>query len=246
MHKLLFVIIFLFILGCAPVPEQEKEVTEIISHEQEAEQVAEAESWQAATLDGKVINGLYYPGTKEEGVILVHMLGRDRSSWENVPQDLNQKGFHVLAIDLRGHGDNLGKRFSQFTEEEWNTAITDVQAAHGFFTRKKVTTYLVGASIGANLVLKYAATDDSILKVILLSPGLEYRGVEIGKASKEYKGSLLVAASKEDTYSYESSQTLFEGSPSLKKEFKKYQGGGHGTNMLSRTDVRGVIINWLS
>lgn len=248
MRKLLFSFFVVFLLlGCA-TEEPEKKVAEVVVEEQEEVHSLQGEPWQAVTLDDQVINGLFYPGTRDEGIILVHMLGRDKSTWETIPQDLNQIGFHVLAIDLRGHGDNLGKRFSQFTEEEWNAALNDVQAAHESFSkisRQKMTTYLMGASIGANLVLKHAARDDSIQKVILLSPGLDYRGVSTEQAITQYKGSLLIAASKEDVYSYESSQTLFESSPSLEKEFKEYEGAGHGTNMLSRTDLRGVISNWL-
>lgn len=207
------------------------------------------------TEDGVTIVGDYYKSANPNSkpVILLHMLSRDRKSWTDFPNQLKEKGYSVLVIDLRGHGksNNLdGKiiNFKSFSESDFNNMVLDVAAARKFLQEQenisKSKLAIIGASIGANVALNYAA-ESTVDAVVLLSPGLDYRGVDTSQSIKKFKNSLLIVASEEDEYSADSSKTLFNSSVA-KKELKIYNNAGHGTNMFSSTDLSEFILNWLA
>lgn len=84
---------------------------------------------------------------------------------------------------MRGHGKSVNQNgtFQSFTPNDFNKMKLDVKAAKQFLVTQKginpKNIAIVGASIGANVALKYAAVDPSIKAVVLLSPGLHYKGV---------------------------------------------------------------------
>ena len=58
--------------------------------------------------DGAIINATWYD-TGEEGsptVYLVHDIGQTREVWEVFAGNLRNKGYNVMAMDLRGHGES--------------------------------------------------------------------------------------------------------------------------------------------
>ena len=123
--------------------------------------------------------------------------------------------------------------------------VLDVKAAKDFLSAKGFSEiYLIGASIGANTVLNYAVTDNTIKKLVLLSPGLTYRGVSAEESIRNYKNKILIVASEEDSYSFTSSEKLSEDSAGEIK-FLRLINSGHGTNMFAKTDLMNDIIDWL-
>ncbi len=77
---------------------------------------------KAAASDGFNLKAtLTYPKdkTKKEfsTVVLLHSLGYNSQWWGNLEQDLLDKGFAVLAIDLRGHGASIYN--SKLTKSSW-------------------------------------------------------------------------------------------------------------------------------
>src|ERR671922_1155128 len=123
--------------------------------------------------------------TSTNAIILLHMLGYNRNDWNSFASTLSNEsnGYAVLSIDLRGHGDSTTQNgntisFQSFTASDFNEMVADVKAAKQFLvTQKNINPNniaIVGASIGANIALNYAASDPSIKAVVLLSPGLNY------------------------------------------------------------------------
>jgi len=139
------------------------------------------------TEDGFNIVGSYYKGkTDGKGIILLHMLGRNRHDWDNFALILQKEGYSVVSIDMRGHGESQGN-FKSFSENDFNNMKLDVKAAKEFLTGKGATTFgIIGASIGANTALNYAVSDSSIKSIVLMSPGLDYRGVKTDSTIKDY------------------------------------------------------------
>lgn len=228
MRYLPFLLILL--IGCArPVPDTgvPAEITDVT----------------LKTSDNVEIAGTFYPGAdNSKGVILLHMLSRTRKDWDGFARKLSQAGFSALAIDLRGHGDS-DYRFQLFTAEEFNDMTKDVSAAYSYLANRGITNVaVVGASIGANVAYKYLAVNDQVATGILLSPGLDYRGVNI--ENLQVNQPVMVIAAEDDAYSWRSAETITGG---LKGELRIYPSGGHGTNLLqTQPDLEQAMQDWIS
>jgi dienelactone hydrolase len=206
------------------------------------------------TDDGFTIYGDFYQPENPNGkaLILLHMLRTDKSHWTEFAQRLKERGYYVLAIDLRGHGKSLDKNgkkitWQEFSENDFKNMVLDVKAAKLFLIEKGINSKsigIIGASIGANTALNYAATDEEIRVIALLSPGLDYRGVKTEDAMKVYDRPVFIAASKEDEPAASSSLKLYELALG-KKELKMYENAGHGTKMFGSTNLMDELINWL-
>jgi pimeloyl-ACP methyl ester carboxylesterase len=196
--------------------------------------------------DGLMISGdLYLPEAEQPlpGLVLTHMLSRDRTVWENFPEELAQNCYVVLNIDLRGHGKTGG-------QVDWPAAVEDVKlvAAH-LGERDEVDAErigLLGASIGANVALNAAADLPEVRSVVLLSPGLDYAGLTTPDALAQYgERPLLIAASDGDTYAAESSSTLDSQALGTHRLIM-YTGTAHGTDMFAvEPNLKAEILAWL-
>ncbi len=199
--------------------------------------------------DGLLLHATYYaPGGMAPfpGVILLHMLGSDRQVWaENgFAERLTTNGYAVLALDMRGHGDSGSSR-------EWDKAEADLQRVWDYFASRETVnrekTAVIGASIGANIALRAGTNEPAINTVILLSPGLDYRGVTTEAAMAQYdQRPILIVASREDTYAAESSATLAGLAPGA-SQLQLYDGAGHGTNMFApQPDLADLLLEWVN
>ncbi len=102
---------------------------------------------------------------------------------------------------------------------------------------------MIGASIGANLSLQYLARYPEFKKAVLLSPGLNYRGLRGEALAKKLRGDqrVLVVASKDDERSggnaTEAAQAIFEALAAKEaSDILIYEDGGHGTDLLLGRD----------
>lgn len=202
-----------------------------------------------ATEDGVTIAGERYAGPSIDGpsALLLHMMPATKESWRPFAEALVARGFsHVLAIDLRGHGESTagpgGSKlfYKDFSDEEQQAKMKDVEAAvawlEGMGVRKD-RLLLAGASIGANLAIAYAAAYHEIPAVIALSPGLDYRGVTTGdkiSALADHQR-VHIAASTEDEYSFASMRSLASRRPG--STISELHDAGHGTTMFEREPV---------
>ncbi|MFH0972073.1 MAG: alpha/beta fold hydrolase [Candidatus Micrarchaeota archaeon] len=196
------------------------------------------------TSDNFKIAATYYKAQKDtmDSIILLHMLGRNRNDWADLAQKL-KANYDVLAIDFRGHGESDGD-LDSFTAADFNKFMLDVRAAANHLDGKgKKVVAIIGASIGANIALNYAA-ENNIERAVLLSPGMDYRGVKTEESARKYVGKILFAASEDDSYSASSTRKLYEMTLA-KKQLKIYQSAGHGTGMFASTDLDVMISSWL-
>ncbi len=209
------------------------------------------------TEDGWEIAGNYYPVEKKDApaVVLLHMMPETKESWKSFALELVKNGFQCLAVDLRGHGESQGgpAGSKSFTDAQHIATISDVFSSVEFFIDKGVPVEkisLVGASIGANLSLLFQSENPKIKASVLLSPGLNYRGVETEHAAKKIRGDqfvFMVAGGSNDEYSTETVKKLSEIIESDGKIVKIFQEGGHGTEILGdEPGLSGEIISWLN
>lgn len=201
-----------------------------------------------ATNDGKnIVYSFYENSDADFGVIVLHMLDRDRNDWNAFAKLLQNVGYSVLAIDLRGHGDStMDWRWRSFADTDFKTMMLDVNASIKFFAGKNVTnTILMGASIGANTALNYGIKDNAVKAIVLLSPGFDYRTVKIYDAAEDNKKPLLVIASEDDLYSFETAKYVYSKSRSKIKDYQYYKTAGHGTDIFKKEKADLLIIDWL-
>ena len=205
------------------------------------------------TKDGVKITGDFLDAQSKKSVILLHILPGNRQDWDEFAQILQKNGYNALAIDERGHGDSqawLGEMGSwqEFVQADYDKMIYDVEASADWLKNKIPETELavMGGSIGANLSLLYGAKTQPKI-VVALSPGLNYKGIKTEIASRNFRKNLLLVASKDDNYPFESSQRLFEISSAVKKEFIKYEDAGHDTRMfVSEPELKQRILDFLA
>lgn len=202
------------------------------------------------TEDGFKIYGNFWKGGKK-AVLLLHQFQLDKASYSHFAKPLNDsnENFTVLAIDLRGHGESLGQNgkkraFTSFSGQDFGDMRLDAEAAKKFLAEKGFTLYaVVGSSIGANTALNFAASDPSIKKAVLLSPGLNFKGIETGKSAQKAKAEMLCVSTPGDAYSFSTCKSLQVGSP--KMELKTLEGSSHGTRMFEGTNLESELVDWL-
>jgi alpha-beta hydrolase superfamily lysophospholipase len=218
------------------------------------------------TDDGILIVGTYYPPASShqtsptKAIILLHMLGRDRNDWNSFASILSNSsnGYAVLSIDLRGHGESINQNgktisYQSLSLDDFNKMVLDVKAAkHFLVTQKHIgpnDIAIVGASIGANVAVKYAASDPSIKAVVLLSPGLNYMGVTTSDSIRKSVNPIYIAASGKDPIAGGDPQTLCN-MINCANHLKVYQDStSHGTDMFRDSTLNPpldkLIISWL-
>jgi len=178
------------------------------------------------TSDGYKISYKLLEKEGENDYLLLHQLNLDHTSYQILEKE--QLGTS-LAITFRGHGKSQGK-WQEFDENDFNNMQLDAKAGLDKLG-KQGGVIIIGASIGANTALNLANTDFRISKVILLSPGISYRGIDATKSAEQITKPVLIIVSEEDTYSLESSQELKK--MITNSELLILENSGHGTNMLT-------------
>lgn len=212
-----------------------------------------------STRDGVTLAGSYYPPARGPvpAIVLLHMLARDRTDWNPLAAKFQAGGWAVLSLDLRGHGGSQlqGEKtlhWRDFSDTDFNKMVLDVEAAQEYLKGLKevdpARMAIVGASIGCNIALNFASDHPQVRALILLSPGLEYRGVLSEPAMRRYGASgrpALIVSSTDDPYSADSSKRL-KSLAEARTTLILYQRAGHGTRMLIQEgDMEGRIVSWL-
>ncbi len=209
------------------------------------------------TPDGWTLPGIYYRplGPTNHSVLMLHDLAKSSAAWADTIQTMQYSGFAVLVVDQRGHGDSSVNgsvvSYGQFQPEEYQRMVDDVGAFVNLLRQRRPNDKIsiVGASIGANVALNYAARDKNVSSVILLSPGIDYRGVTTINTIVQYGARpLFLVASREDEYGAYSAKRLAElASPGASVTLTLLDGAGHGTEMLARQpDLVRQMRDWLA
>ena len=193
------------------------------------------------TTDSVEIVGNYWQGSEDKAALLLHMMPATKESWNELARDLNRGGYHVLAIDLRGHGESVEQgaktlNFENFTDVEHQASSADVEGAHLFLQKQGITANNIvvgGASIGANFALQHAANHPEITTIFALSPGLDYRGVVTVPAMEKLRSTqkvFLVAA--EDDPESASAVGVLARVGTVGVTTRIFETGGHGTTLF--------------
>lgn len=185
------------------------------------------------TRDGVLLDYKFFEGGWT-GVILVHELNGDKSDWDKLTPALEREGISYLAIDLRGHGKSQ-KDWTTFTDQDFQDMVYDVEAAEKFMERNGVhVKTLLGESVGANVIYEYAVWKQPN-SIILLSPGFDYKGLNITGDFGKYKGKTMVVAGTSDTYSKTTADVMVRDQNATEVLIS---GLKHGKELLPQANVK--------
>ncbi len=112
--------------------------------------------------------------TERPTILMLHGGGQNRFSWKNTGQLLADDGFHVIALDSRGHGDSDRAPNADYDVETLTSDVMHVLDAIG---RPVV---LIGASMGGltGILVAHRAGPDRVTKLVLVDvvPRFEKNG----------------------------------------------------------------------
>ena len=216
------------------------------------------------TKDGVKIAANLYPAESPKGwIVFSHMMPVVKESWNDLAEMFCGAGYESVAIDLRGHGESVSAEtqklnYRNFSDAEHQKSILDLETAAEFLIKERKAAAdkvsFVGASIGANLSLQYISEHPEFKTAVLLSPGLDYRGVKTEPLAKNLKAGQKVffISAKDDTRSSgnnnaEENQKLYDLIPDgAEKKIKIYANGGHGTDILgNQPELAGLIKDFI-
>ena len=199
----------------------------------------ETEIVEFSTPDGVALEGsLFSPadggGT---GIVLAHMRGVDRSTWEPFAGAAATEGFRVLTFDFRGYGGSEG---------EPDTSLdVDLNAAVEHLRSEGVDGVVVmGASMGGTATINVASKLD-LDGIVSLSAPAEFQGLPaLDVAADVEEPTMFIAAADDQPYA-DSADAMAELTPDLRR-LSVVDGSAHGTNLFAEyeEDMNGWLLGF--
>jgi dienelactone hydrolase len=172
------------------------------------------------TYDGAEISCRFYPleGNENPALILLHSLGRSKDDWNQIAPEFQKRGYAILTIDLRGHGNSINMKgksisYKDFDKEDYKNMVYDIGAAYIYLRNReevdKSTIGIIGTGLGANLAPLYFIPNPELKNLLLISPNMgnpELKTVLF--LSRLHNRRTLIITSKDDINSMNVSDRL--------------------------------------
>lgn len=199
--------------------------------------------------DGIRIQADYYEGVTDKAVILLHGYQQDRGVYEPFIPALQQKGWHVLNVDLRGHGQSVGD-LAAFTSKEFQEIPVDLVSLSQWLKGKQpdMQVVLLGADLSANASLFAASLSDAFSGVVAITPQASDHGISIASTVGRLRIPVLYLAAKDDAVRHDATGVLYArtGTAVNQRQFVEYETGGQGTGLLfSSPNVASEIVRFV-
>ncbi len=219
----------------------------------------------AQTSDGFNMKAeLAYPKVKGQRefptVVLLHSLGYNSQWWGTLPEELLEKGYAVVTIDLRGHGKSVYN--SRLSKVSWKSMKNSAYAKYPndiitvldtiktenpkryFFNNWAI----VGSDIGAGAgVLAVDNWDSKPKTIVMISPVVKTKGVYIPVSIAHLDNvDFLTISGTDDLASKEASTYLKKFA---QNEFAEFTSESKTTGMLMLKNDAGLskmIAEWIS
>ena len=223
-----------------------------------------------ATKDYKVITQdkfticatLSYPKAKEitdfPTVVLLHSIGYNSEWWGDLPNDLLERGYAVLTIDLRGHGKSVYNAklvrtsWSSLTNKAYAKYPDDVITVINYVKKENKRTFfnnwaIVGADIGASTaVLAANKIEYKPQTIVMLSPVVNTKGLYIPVKLAELDNiDILSITGKSDYFGKKADKYLKKFAQSTYAEFAS-SSATTGMIMIKHDEILSkVICAWI-
>jgi pimeloyl-ACP methyl ester carboxylesterase len=195
---------------------------------------------------------------QKPGLVFVHMWARDRNTWWGLPELLASHGYSSIYMDLRGHGKSRfpdsAHRVTIKDEEPWmrryvefpRDVIPAIDLLSARESVKEGKVVVLGASLGCPVgVLAAEKRRDKVLALVMLSPSVNYFGVDCREALPALGGAPFFVMLEKSDASFKLGKEFF----SLIKGYKTYlelDHIGHGTDALYReVGLPTILLSWL-
>lgn len=134
-------------------------------------------------------------------VLLLHGYGENRSVWKDFTRQLLNRGFAVMALDLRGHGESKTKNKRPIqASQEWRSnphefpqdldPALDWLKAQSRIDSRRIA--VIGSDVGANLALIASGKFPEVRTVVAIKPNLSEGFALAGSAQDFHPRSALV------------------------------------------------------
>ena len=213
------------------------------------------------TEQGFELKADYYQSNKvsDRAVLLLHQCNYNRTMYNEMAQQLAQRGIHALSLDFRGFGESINEEFDvekiqALPEDErrkaWGATSVhwpdDVQLAYDYLRSKVVGEGLIGvigASCGGSQAITLAE-NNPISVIGFFSSGQRQQNINRYETTLVDKPTLIIA-SEDDGGTYTSAKALFAAAKNANSKFISYKGDQHGYPLLdSDPDLGSSIVNW--
>jgi alpha-beta hydrolase superfamily lysophospholipase len=175
-------------------------------------------------------------------IILCHQAGWSRGEYVEIAVELNKLGFNCIALDQRsGRAINgltnqtAANAKSEGKGQAFLDAEQDIRAATTKFSADYNQNVIIwGSSYSSSLVLKIAAVNNKVDKVLSFSPGEYLAGVNVATTVKELDKPAFLTSSKNEAAQ---TKAIFDNIKSADKtQFVPKGAGRHGSSALWSTE----------
>lgn len=202
------------------------------------------------TTDGIRLAATYNPAseTKAPALVLLPMLGGQRSDWQEFSRLAESAGVSTLLLDPRGHGNSenpYGKPPESWPKPHWDDVDQDALAAVAWLEARGVPPGRIvigGASIGGSLALRRVACDPSLAGAALISAGDNPARVPASDFLDVYGERGIFIASAADDPVFDAVADKLAKNARGPVERLRLPSGGHGTAILADPDS-GLILS---
>ena len=108
-------------------------------------------------------------------LVLLHHVGSQAHVWDDFAGRMASE-YHVLALDMRGHGDSQWADAQRYTTEDY---ASDVDALAAHLQLKRVV--VLGGSLGGRVALVYAARNPDVVDALIMEDVGPVRPNEIAR-----------------------------------------------------------------
>lgn len=150
---------------------------------------------QLTARDGTILHGTaFLPPGSQRAMILLHMAGGNRETWNQLQRLLYLRGIASVVVDFRGNRlsgtDEHRRLYKGKHYPHFQTFWKDAQAIHDYLVSKGFKPSCIGVaggSVGSTASVIYATrvNPDSPL-MVLLSPGLSYFDIDTPSFMKDF------------------------------------------------------------
>ncbi|HMF00746.1 MAG TPA: alpha/beta fold hydrolase [Terriglobia bacterium] len=181
-------------------------------------------------------------------VLLLHGYGENRSVWKDFAEELLGRGWAVMTLDLRGHGESRSKNQRPIeASPDWRTNLhefpVDLDPALDWLKsrarvdNKKIV--VIGFDVGANLALIASGRFQEVRTVVAIKPNLDESLALAGSAQDfQPRSSLIVVPTQTEADRFKSAVKP----PS--RVLVSTQSGGTGQWIASK-QLKDAIFQWL-